>query len=510
MPVKTISDLPVELQGSCYVTHPKDNVAIALKPLAQGLAMNVSGKNIPLREKIPQGHKLALELIRQGEQVIRYGMPVGYASCHIETGSWVHSHNLVTGLEAHQDYHWQPGIADRLHSTQSDRYLKAYRRRSGLVGIRNELWIIPTVNCVNGCGRMMAELFLSHHKPDDIKGVHVLSHAYGCSQLGDDLQHTRTILQDMVHHPNAGGVLVLGLGCENNQLDVFRKTLGDHDERRVRFLKVQDASNEIEEGVALLEQLYRQMQDDQRQPVPVSKLKVGLECGGSDGLSGITANPLVGRFSDWLVARGGSTVLTEVPEMFGAEQLLMARAASQQVFEDIVGMINGFKDYFIQHNQPIYENPSPGNREGGITTLEEKSLGCTQKSGDAKIMDVLDYGERLRCSGLSLLSAPGNDSVATSALMAAGCHMVLFTTGRGTPYGGFIPTLKISTNTCLAARKPHWIDYDAGGLVEGTIDMDKLLAGLVDKVIAVANGEQVNNERNGYRDLAIFKTGVTL
>jgi len=391
-----------------------------------------------------------------------------------------------------------------------DRDIQIFRRGNGEVGVRNELWILPTVGCVNGIARQIQQRFLKEtFGAEDIDGVYLFTHPFGCSQLGQDHVNTRTMLQNMVRHPNAGAVLVIGLGCENNQIDVFRSTLGEYDPERVEFMVLQQYDDEVEAGLERLRSLYKAMRNDKRQPGKLSELKFGLECGGSDGLSGITANPMLGRFSDYVIANGGTSVLTEVPEMFGAERILMSRCQDEQVFTKTVNMVNDFKRYFMAHEQPIYENPSPGNKAGGITTLEEKSLGCTQKAGQSKVMDVLKYGERLRVHGLNLLSAPGNDAVATSALAGAGCHMVLFSTGRGTPYGGFVPTVKLSTNSELAAKKPHWIDFDAGRLVHG-MSMDEVLAQFIDLIVEIANGKHTRNEINDFRELAIFKSGVTL
>lgn len=384
-----------------------------------------------------------------------------------------------------------------------------YKRANGNVGIRNELWIVPTVGCVNGIGERIIEKFKEDVKPVGIDSVEIFKHNYGCSQLGDDHANTRTMLGNLVKHPNAGGVLVLGLGCENNTMAEFIESLGEYDSTRIKFLVSQEVSNEIEEGAKILRELYENMKDDKRESVSLSNLKVGLKCGGSDGFSGITANPLVGSFSDFLVAQGGTTILTEVPEMFGAETILMNRAKDNETFDKTVHLINDFKEYFMAYNQPIYENPSPGNKAGGITTLEDKSLGCTQKSGDSTVVGVLKYGETLKTNGLNLLSGPGNDLVAASALAAAGCHMVLFTTGRGTPFGTFVPTMKISTNTPLYNLKPHWMDFNAGTLVE-----DKTLSEVTEEfikyVVEVANGKYVNNEINKFKELAILKQGVTL
>lgn len=489
--------------------HPEDNVAVALSALEEGETLTVDGLPVHLQQPVDRGHKFALRPLADGERVVKYGLPIAHATRSVIAGEVIHSHNARTNLNDVDDYRYQPDFA-RLPAQAADREIEIYRRRNGDVGIRNELWILPTVGCVNGIAKQILSRFLKESEDAaDIDGVHLFTHPFGCSQLGQDHVNTRTMLQNMVHHPNAGAVLVIGLGCENNQVDVFRATLGDYDADRVGFITLQQCDDEVEEGVVQLKRLYEVMRHDQRQPGWLSELKFGLECGGSDGLSGITANPLLGRFSDQMIANGGTTVLTEVPEMFGAERILMSRCRDEATFGKTVQMINDFKRYFIDNHQPIYENPSPGNKAGGITTLEEKSLGCTQKAGQSQVVDVLKYGERLTQPGLNLLSAPGNDAVATSALAGAGCHMVLFSTGRGTPYGGFVPTVKLATNSELALKKPHWIDFDAGALLHGT-DMETLLARFVDTLVEIACGRPTRNEQNDFRELAIFKSGVTL
>ena len=488
--------------------NEQDNVAVALRDLPKGLVITVNEREILLKDEINRGHKIAIQEISLKADVIKYGYPIGHAIQAISPGEHVHTHNTKTNLDGIRDYQFQQKLSGNPYE-QEDLTFQGYRRKNGEVGIRNELWIVPTVGCVNGIAERMLKIFekeLGDISP--FENALVLKHNYGCSQLGDDHENTRTILKDAVLHPNAGGVLVLGLGCENNNLYELKKCLGEIDEKRIKFLASQEVSDEIEAGVQLLKEIYEHAKEDKRETVPLSDLKIGLKCGGSDGFSGITANPLLGRFSDFLVAQGGSTVLTEVPEMFGAETILMERAANEKVFDKTVDLINEFKEYFMENKQPVYENPSPGNKDGGITTLEDKSLGCTQKAGTSMVIDVLKYGERLKEKGLSLLSAPGNDLVASSALAAAGCQMVLFTTGRGTPFGSFVPTMKISTNTPLYETKPHWIDFNAGVLLEEESEL--VLRNFIQYIIQVASGEPVNNEKNDYRELAIFKTGVTL
>lgn len=486
-----------------------DNVAVAIRKIDQDQVLEIDGATIKLKETVNKGHKFALKEIPQGENIVKYGFPIGHATQQIESGEWVHTHNTKTNLSGVEEYEYKPKFQSG-HKLKNTTTFKGFKRKDGRVGIRNELWIVPTVGCVNGIADQMIRVF--QEKVGDIapfEHIQVLKHNYGCSQLGDDHVNTRTILGNAVKHPNAGGVLVLGLGCENNEINEFKESLGDFDTNRLKFLSSQDVMDEVEEGVKLLLEIFENAKDDRREDLPLSELKIGLKCGGSDGFSGITANPLLGQFSDYLVAQGGTTVLTEVPEMFGAEEILMERAKDEEVFQQIVDLINDFKRYFERHDQPVYENPSPGNKAGGITTLEDKSLGCTQKAGTSQVVDVLKYGETLKTKGLNLLSAPGNDLVASSTLAAAGCQLVLFTTGRGTPLGTFVPTIKISTNTQIYETKPHWIDFNAGTLIDGQ-SQEELLEDFISYVIKIASGEKVNNEKNHFREIGIFKTGVTL
>ena len=488
--------------------NEKDNVVVALKDLSKNEIIEVDNKKIEIKEEVKRGHKIAINNISINEDVIKYGYSIGHATKDIQFGEGVHTHNIKTNLDGIKDYTFNQKLSENSADNKNITF-QGYERENGDVGIRNELWIVPTVGCVNGIGDNIIEKFKEEVKPVGLDGIEVFKHNYGCSQLGDDHANTRTMLGNLVKHPNAGGVLVLGLGCENNTMADFIESLGDYDKKRIKFLVSQEVSNEIEEGTKILKELYENMKGDIRVDVPLSKLKVGLKCGGSDGLSGITANPLVGSFSDFLVSQGGTTILTEVPEMFGAETILMNRAKDKDIFDKTVHLINDFKEYFMAYDQPIYENPSPGNKAGGITTLEDKSLGCTQKSGNATVVDVLKYGETLKNNGLNLLSGPGNDLVAASALAAAGCHMVLFTTGRGTPFGTFVPTIKISTNTALYKLKPHWMDFNAGTLVEDK-SLEDVTEELLDFILKVSNGQSVNNEINKFKELAILKKGVTL
>ena len=487
------------------VISPIDSVGVALISLKKG----EEAEGVTLLEDIEKGHKFALKAINKGDKVIKYGEVIGRATADIKPGEHIHSHNMSTGLEGTLEYSYNKKDIAPAQDFKS-RKVSVYERRNGEVGIRNELWVIPTVGCVNAQARAIVDTFNKKHgELPGMDGCFTFTHPYGCSQIGEDHERTKLILQRMVKHPNCGGVLVLGLGCENNRMDIFRETLGDYDESRTEFLIAQDVADEIAEGVKLLEKLYETAKNDKRTEKDISCLKVGLKCGGSDGLSGITANPLVGRFSDYIATVGGTTVLTEVPEMFGAEQLLMDRAKDGETFDKIVKLVNGFKEYYQKHDQPVYENPSPGNKAGGITTLEDKSLGCTQKSGTREVCDVLFDGDKLTSHGLNLLNGPGNDMVAVTNLASAGCHIVLFTTGRGTPFGGFVPTIKISTNSDLAKRKSNWIDFDAGGIAAGD-SFESKLEELIDLVVATANGQQTVNERYNSPDIAIFKTGVTL
>jgi altronate hydrolase len=496
------------MSSSVLHIHPRDNVAVALAALPAGQTIAVAGRSVTLAAAIPCGHKFAIAAIAAGADVVKYGQPLGHATEAIAAGAWVHTHNLKTNLSGVLEYSYCPAI-EKLARVEDGLVFGGYHRSDGEVGIRNELWILPTVGCVNEVSQAIRRRLLEAGLPAGVDGVHVFTHPYGCSQLGDDHATTQKILADLARHPNAGGVLVVGLGCENNTMASFRQVLGEVDPARYRFLVAQEQTDEIAVGVALGRELLAHAVQAKRQPTPVARLRVGLKCGGSDGFSGITANPLVGAFSDLLVARGGTSVLTEVPEMFGAETLFMNRCRDRRVFDECVAMINGFKEYFLRHNQVVYENPSPGNKDGGITTLEEKSLGCLQKGGTSELVDILPYAARLRQPGLNFLTGPGNDIVSCTAMAAAGAHLILFTTGRGTPLGAPVPTLKISTNSDLAQRKAGWIDFDAGRLLDGATMADTADA-LLRHVLDVANGKPAKNEVNGFREIAIFKDGVTL
>ena len=483
--------------------NENDNVIVAIKEIAEGEKVAVDGKEFTAAEMIPAGHKMAISDIPQGGDVIKYGFRIGNAKEDIKAGQWVHVHNIKTALGDLLTYTYEPVKTEEKKT--EDRTFMGFSRPDGSVGVRNEVWIIPTVGCVNNIATAMAKR-ANAKVHGSVEEVIAFPHPYGCSQMGDDQEHTRTILADLVKHPNAGGVLVLGLGCENSNIGELKKYIGDYDENRVKFLVCQEHEDEIADSVEVIKGLIDYASKFEREPISVSKLVIGMKCGGSDGFSGLTANPLIGRFSDKLISKGGSTVLTEVPEMFGAETILMNRCVNEEVFDKTVSLINDFKDYFTSHNQVVYENPSPGNKKGGITTLEDKSLGCVQKSGSADVEDVIEIGGSVTRKGLNLLTGPGNDIVAVTNLTASGCHLILFSTGRGTPVGAPVPTVKIATNTNLAKRKPHWIDFNAGEIINGADLTDELF----EYVIEVANGKQTNNEKNGYKEISIFKDGVVL
>ena len=493
--------------------NPADNVAVALEDLKPGEIPEIDGASFEIIEFIPRGHKFALDNIPEKSDIVKYGYPIGHSLKDIKKGGLVDHNNIKTNLEGVIDYgtlrpeeFGKEENIDRKETT-----FQGYVRKDGNIGIRNEIWVIPTVGCVNGIAHNIVERFKEKFPPTGIDGIFAFHHPYGCSQLGTDHENTRIILSDMVHHPNAGAILVVGLGCENNQPKDFEKLCGDYDKSRVKFMVCQEIEgDEIEAGVKVLKDLYEVASRDSREEVPMSKLKVGLKCGGSDGFSGITANPLLGRFTDYLCEKEhGTAVLTEVPEMFGAETILMRRSKDKDVLAKTVSMVNDFKEYFLSHGEPVGENPSPGNKAGGISTLEEKSLGCVQKAGSVPVVDVLKYGERISKPGLNLLTAPGNDLVASTALAAAGCQLILFTTGRGTPFCTFVPTVKVSTNSSLFEKKRKWIDFNAGCLAEGA-SFDETLEKFIGFIKEVANGRHLYSEDNILHEIAIFKSGVTL
>ena len=495
-------------QATFLKINPADSVVVCLQPKKKGDIIEIDGLKVVVSQDTPAGHKVLIKDAPKGTDIIKYGYPIGHAKEDLKAGDWVNENNLKTNLSGTLEYTYNP-VNQELGIKKENRTFKGYVRKNGDVGVRNEIWIVPTVGCVNGIAERLVDALKKETGEEGIDAIHAWHHNFGCSQLSGDHENTRKVLRDICLHPNAGAVLVLSLGCENNQPDDFMKMLGDYDKDRIKLLITQKVDDEMEAGMEILRELYNIARQDKRTEVPVSKLRVGLKCGGSDGFSGITANPLVGEFSDWLVAQGGTSVLTEVPEMFGAETILMNRCRTEDLFNQTVSMINNFKEYFLSHGEPVGENPSPGNKAGGISTLEDKALGCTQKCGKAPVSGVMEYGDRLEHDGLNLLSAPGNDLVAATALASCGCHLVLFTTGRGTPFGTFVPTMKIATNPYLASHKKNWIDFSAGQLVEGRT-MQELVPEFIDKVLAVASGELAKNEENGYREISIFKNGVTL
>ncbi len=483
--------------------HPNDNVAVALRSIPAGTEFLGVKANVD----IPQGHKMALAALAENDQVMKYGFSIGHATAPTAPGDWVHTHNMRTNLSGELEYSYHPNITHP--APQKTRSFQGFRRKDGKVGIRNEIWILPTVGCVNDIAKAMVQQN-QDLVTGSIDGLYTFTHPFGCSQTGEDHAQTRKLLAALARHPNAGAVLVLHLGCENLTHEQFVAELGEFDENRVKFLTCQAVEDEFVAGRQILEELAAFAGSFQRESVPASELVIGMKCGGSDGLSGITANPTVGRFSDMLVSMGGSTVLTEVPEMFGAEGFLMDRCVNEEVFHKAVDMINGFKKYFLRHNEVVYENPSPGNKAGGITTLEDKSCGCVQKGGSAPIMDVIGYGDAVVTKGLNMLYGPGNDLVSSTALTAAGAHMVLFTTGRGTPFGAPAPTMKIATNTPLATKKSGWIDFNAGVVADGVRTLDEAAKDLMDLVLEVASGKKTRTEERGFREISIFKDGVVL
>jgi len=483
--------------------HEKDTVAVALQSIPAGAVWN----GITTTQEIPQGHKIALCDLQQGDKVIKYGFPIGHMTQAASCGEWIHVHNMKTDLGGESEYRYEPEITPV--EKKDEKTFLGYRRKDGSVGIRNEIWVIPTVGCVND----VAKALVAQNQDlvtGSIEGLYSFTHPFGCSQTGEDHARTRKLLASLAKHPNAAAVLIVGLGCENLTMQQFKEELAAFDEERIRFMVCQEVENEAATGRELLKECAQYAMQFSREPISAKELVIGLKCGGSDGLSGVTANPVVGRFSDMLISQGGTTVLTEVPEMFGAEGMLMNRCINEDVFQKAVDMINGFKAYFISHNEVVYENPSPGNKAGGISTLEDKSCGCVQKGGTAPIMDVIGYGERITSKGLNMLYGPGNDLVSATAMTAAGAHMILFTTGRGTPFSAPAPTLKISTNTPIAKKKSGWIDFNAGAVADGSSSISASADDLMELVLSVASGAQTKAEAMGYREISIFKDGVVL
>lgn len=485
-----------------FKINDKDNVAVALEELKKGEIID----NIKLLDDIPFGHKVLLNDLKSGENIIKYGNPIGHLTIDCKKGEHIHEHNLKTNLSDIIEYKYCG--ENEYQPKKCNVTFNGYLRQDGRAATRNEIWIIPTVGCVNNTAKRLEKIG-QDIIGDGCDGVFAYTHPFGCSQLGDDQENTRKILASLANHPNAGGVLIVSLGCENTNAEIFKKYLGEYNKKRIKFLVTQDCENELEKGEKLLKELYTFVKSFKREPIPINKLVVGYKCGGSDAFSGITANALCGRLTDKLTSFGTSAILTEVPEMFGAEKLLMKRCENEKVFNKCVNMINSFKQYFFSHNQECYENPSPGNHDGGITTLEEKSLGFIQKGGKAVITDVLEYGEHCKKQGLNLLTGPGNDIVSTTNLTAASANIILFTTGRGTPLGASVPTIKVASNSRLAKRKSNWIDFNAGELIESN-DFENMTEEIFKLLIDIASGRQTKNEQNGYRDISIFKDGVIM
>ena len=484
-----------------------DNVAVAVQPISQGRILTIGGLQVTALEDIKQGHKIAVKAIKKGESIIKYGFPIGHALADIPAGTWVHTHNAKTNLSGEVTYSYHPAVTKL--SAREPLTFQGYQRPDGKVGIRNEIWVIPTVGCVNDIAEKLAK-DNTDLVTGTVEGIHAFTHPFGCSQTGKDHAQTKKLLAALAKHPNAGAVLVVSLGCENLTHEQFVEELGDFDKERILFMNCQEETDEMTAGRELLKKCAAFAGKYHKEPISADKLVIGMKCGGSDGLSGITANPVVGKFSDLLIAQGGSTILTEVPEMFGAEGMLMNRCADEAVFQKAAHMLNGFKDYFIEHHEVVYDNPSPGNKAGGITTLEDKSCGCVQKGGTAPIVDVIDYGSQVTKKGLNLLYGPGNDLVSCTALTAAGAHLILFTTGRGTPFGAPVPTLKIASNTNIATKKVNWIDFNAGVVVAKGESIEEVGEKLLQLVLSIAGGQQAKNEINGFRDISIFKDGVVL
>ncbi|MFA6123292.1 MAG: altronate dehydratase family protein [Sphingomonas sp.] len=497
--------------AKALLVHPDDSVVTLVEPVRAGAAIAFDARSVTALADTPSGHKIAIAPIVAGAPVLKFGFPIGTATIAIATGAHVHSHNLATALDGTLDYRFAPTAPAPVRQRDEPMTFQGYLRADGRVATRNEIWVLPTVGCVaRTASRIAAQAnaaLTSDTKAGVIDGVHAFTHPFGCSQLGDDLDGTRSILAALACHPNAGGVLIVGLGCESNQIDALLREIPEQRRPVIRTLITQSAGNEIDEGVAKVAELA-DLARSHRSPVGLDRLVLGVKCGGSDGLSGLTANPLVGRISERVVAAGGCVLLTEIPEMFGAERLLMERAVTENVFDSIVMMVNDFKRYFLDHGEPVSENPSPGNVAGGITTLEEKSLGAVQKAGRTPVSHVIPYGARIEGTGLTLLEAPGNDAVSCTALAAAGATAILFTTGRGTPLGFPVPTIKIASNGALATRKPGWIDFDAGAVLEHGVD--RVAQDLAMRVCEIASGASTAAERNGEREIAIWKRGVTL
>lgn len=498
---------------SAIKLYPQDTVALATSELKKGQTVTVDGETITLLDDIPNAHKIALKDFETGEAVRKYDNIIGYASKPIKKGEWIHSHNEVTGLGKSKEYTYDFNPIS-IFPGESDKTFMGYDRADGGAGIRNHLAIISTVFCANGPLRKLARMAEAKYPAtENFDGIIAFDQEFGCSQTGKDLVTTCKIIAGIAKNANFGGVLLVSNGCEMAIPSVLEQYMGDYDKKRIRTLTLQEVEDEFTAGMELIDEIMEEMKDDKRTPININRLHIAMNCGGSDGYSGITANTLLGTLCDTLVKEGAIMNMTEVPEMMGAEHILMNRAADKSIFDDIVKMMYDYDAYFARYGEKAADNPTQGNKAGGLTTLEEKSLGCIQKGGHCAVMEVLEYGERATKNGFVLVSGPGNDLAGVSGQIAAGAVLTIFTTGRGTPCGFAGPTFRLASNTALATRKSNWIDYDAGRLLTAKTpeEVEALNKELYDAIMATVNGQyRTRTEENGYYILGALKDGVTL
>lgn len=481
--------------------HPKDNVALALRPLPSGARVSVEGISLFTRDPIPYGHKVALVSIPKGGRIIKYGYPIGRAVRSISPGEHVHVHNTESG-RAHGDTA-RPVIREEsslIPRFPQDTFL-GFRRQDGRVGVRNHVLVMASVHCVNGGVERIGR---------EVPGVVALPHIYGCSQLGEDLAQTRRVLEGYVSHPNVGATLIVGLGCEALPTRELVDGLRDRG-YRVELLLLQEIGGSraaVRKGKELAAELLGEVGKLRPEPVPLSELVVGVECGGSDAWSGVTANPAVGAIADALVAHGGTVILSEVTEFIGAEHILAARAISPEVGKAILRAVARREGVAVEMGVDLRgAQPSPGNMEGGLTTIEEKSLGAIVKGGTTPVREFLGYGERPSARGLVVMDTSGNDLESVTGMVAGGAQVVLFTTGRGTPVGNpIVPVIKISSNTPLYERMRDDLDFDAGSILRGE-PPTSVAARLAALLLEVAGGRPTQAEVWGHREFAIEPRG---
>jgi len=514
MPLETligIGKLPTA-ENSAIHLHPTDNVAIARVQLGAGTELRVAGQRLEVKEAISAGHKIALVAIPQGAVVLRYGQVIGRARQPIERGRHVHTHNLAFE-ELHFDYEYPSGETPLPARRASPTFL-GYPREDGSVGTRNYIAVVAASNCAAHTAEMIARSFDGESLPANIDGVVAFPHGEGCGHtIGPDTAQLRRTLAGVLAHPNVSAAVILGLGCEVNQIEHY---LGPNAPRTSRLVGMTLQSSGGTRGAvtaarAEIARLMEQCSAEQRKEVPASGIVLGLNCGGSDSFSGITANPALGVCSDMLAELGATAVLAETTEIFGAEHLLVRRARNRQVAEKLLSFVQGYKQYLTRFAGSFDDNPSPGNKEGGLTNIIEKSLGAVAKAGTSPLTDAVDYAEPVHTPGFVFMNTPGYDPVSLTGLAAGGCNLIAFTTGRGSAIGfPSVPVLKIASNSHTYRRMQDNMDINAGTIADGEKSVQQVGGEIFEMLLRVASGERTRAESLGHQEFVPWRIGPVL